>query len=215
MICVSVAETSARRCLEALEGLEFAEIRMESMNLTAEEIRIIFSQPLKLIATCRPGRLADSGRKTLLMNAIQAGALYVDIEIESECAYKMDVIEAARRKGCAVIISFHDYSQTPDVAELEAIMDRCFAEGADVAKIACFVRSEQDNAKLLGLLGREHPDRKLLVIGMGEKGKITRIMAPFLGSPFSYAALSEGKETAHGQIAKDRLETVMRGVRDA
>jgi 3-dehydroquinate dehydratase-1 len=215
MICVSTAEQSVGSCLQALEGLDFAEIRMEGMKLIKNDIQRIFSQPVKLIATCRPGHTSDGIRMQYLKDAIQAGASLVDIEIESENAWKREVIHTARRQGCQVIISFHDYEKTPGLERLKATISQCFAEDADIAKIACMVRSEQDNARLLGLLdGRKH-DKKLLVIGMGEKGKITRIVAPFFGSPFSYASLSHGKETAEGQITKENLEAMMRGISDA
>jgi len=215
MICVSIAEHSVERCLEALDGLDLAEIRMEDMSLTSDYIKRIFSQPLKLIATCRPGHSPDKRRMQYLVGAIRAGASYVDVEIESDSVWKREIIKTARRQGCQVIISFHDHEKTPGLERLKAIISQCFAEGADIAKIACMVRSEQDNARLLGLLNRRKHDKKLLVIGMGEKGKITRIVAPFFGSPFSYASLSQGKETAEGQITKESLEAITRGVCDA
>ena len=49
---------------------------------------------------------------------------------------------------------------------------------------------------------------------MGNKGRITRIAAPLLGSPFTFASLSKGKETAEGQIEKDILEQMMRLLTD-
>jgi 3-dehydroquinate dehydratase-1 len=215
MICVSIAENSVDRCLKALNGLDLAEIRMEGMNLTRSDIQSIFSQPVKLIATCRPGFIPDEKRMEHLLDAIHAGASYVDVEIESDGFWKKEVIKTARRRGCQVIISFHDYEKTPGLEMLKGAISRCFSEGADIAKIACMVRSEQDNARLLGLLGRRKYKNKLIVIGMGEKGKITRIVAPFFGSLFSYASLSQGKETAEGQIAKKILEKITKGVRDA
>ncbi len=215
MICVSIAEPSVEDCLEALKGLKFAEIRMESMALNAEGIRKIFGQPLQLIATCRPGKLDDRTRKELLLGAIAAGADYVDVEVESDSTYRKDIIDAARSGNCRVIISFHDYKKTPTLERLRQIVDLCFSEGADIAKVACRILSERDNARLLGLLDEEGFDRKLIVVGMGEAGKITRMAAPFLGSPFTYASLVEGKETARGQIRKDRLENIMRSIRGA
>lgn len=215
MICVSIAEPSVEDCLEALKGLKFAEIRMESMALNAEGIRKIFGQPLQLIATCRHGKLDDRTRKELLLGAIAAGADYVDVEVESDSSYRKEIIDAARSRNCRVIISFHDYEKTPTVGRLRQIVDLCFSEGADIAKIACRILSERDNARLLGLLDEEGFDRKLIVVGMGETGKITRMAAPFLGSPFTYASLVEGKETARGQIRKDRLENIMRSIRGA
>ena len=69
------------------------------------------------------------------------------------------------------------------------------------------VHSDRESIILLGLLLDSRP---LVVIGMGEKGKVTRIAAPILGSPFTYASLSSGKETAAGQLDKINLEKIFK-----
>jgi 3-dehydroquinate dehydratase-1 len=40
---------------------------------------------------------------------------------------------------------------------------------------------------------------------MGELGKISRIVAPFLGAEFTYASLTDDNATAPGQISYQRL----------
>jgi 3-dehydroquinate dehydratase-1 len=40
---------------------------------------------------------------------------------------------------------------------------------------------------------------------MGDLGRISRIVAPFMGAEFTYASLSEGEATAPGQISYERL----------
>ncbi len=197
MICVSIGETTVEGCLRVLEGCSFAEIRMDRMDLTQEDVGRIFSSGKSLIATCRPGTVSEKVRAALLVAAIEAGASYVDAELDSSEGFKHGIIEKARAKGCAVIISHHDYEKTPAREDLLGIISASFHAGADIAKVACKVRSERDNARLLGLLDS---DQDIVVIGMGKKGRITRIMAPFLGSPFTYAASARGKETAEGQI---------------
>ena len=74
------------------------------------------------------------------------------------------------------------------------------------------VHSSRDNARLLGLLD---DSKKIVVIGMGDKGRITRIAAPLLGSPFTFASLSKGKETAPGQIDKEKLEALLRNIAES
>lgn len=208
MICVSIAESSLSACLEALETLDFAEIRMDAMPfLTLDDVRGIFSGHTGLLATCRPGALfSEEDRKALLIEAVRSGATYVDVEIESVPAYRDEIVAEARRRGCKVIVSFHDFEETPERRELDAIIDSCFKAGADIAKIACMVRSDSDCARLLGLLDTK---RNVVVVGMGAKGRITRIAAPLLGSPFTFACLSKGKETADGQIDKKTLERIL------
>jgi 3-dehydroquinate dehydratase-1 len=209
MICVSIAERTADGCVKALAGLELAEIRMdalESHELNESNIRRIFSMPLKLIATCRPGILDEEHRRSALAYAIEYGAAYVDVEVESDDGLKSDIAAKARSKGCKVIVSYHDYKKTPPSEELRQIVEWCFQSGADIAKISCMANSEKDNARLLGLLDLGRP---LIVIGMGERGRLTRVVAPLLGAPFTYASSSMGKETAPGQIDKARLERIM------
>jgi|WetSurMetagenome_2_1015567.scaffolds.fasta_scaffold59834_2 3-dehydroquinate dehydratase-1 len=212
MICVSLAEESLNGCLSALKEIEFAEIRLDRMGPTLQDVWTLFSSHGQLIATCRPGRFTDDDRKVLLLAAIRAGAAYVDVEIESEPSYREEIIVDAKSRGCKVIVSFHDYEKTPGRAELEAILSQCFLAGADIAKIACTALSQRDSARLLGLLDREE---KVVVVAMGERGRITRIVAPLFGSPFAFASLRPGKETAEGQIDRATLEGLIQTLQRA
>jgi 3-dehydroquinate dehydratase-1 len=209
MICVSIAEDSIEACLSALRETDFAEIRLDAMSLTPAEVTGLFSSHHKLIATCRPGRFPDDDRRALLLAAIDAGAAYVDIEVEGEQDYREEIVARARMHGCTIIVSFHDHEKTPDHHELEAILSECFRAGADIAKIACTARSQRDNARLLGLLDRKE---EVLVVAMGVKGRITRVVAPLLGSPFTFASLRRGKETADGQIDRGTLEGLIQAL---
>ncbi len=211
MICVSLKETNPEKLLRILKKIEFAEIRLDSMTVDMASVRDMFSQHLNLIATCRPGLRKDMDRKTLLLTAVKAGAAYVDIEVESDDVFKDALVQESRRQGCKVIVSYHNFSRTPDRAELDKIVSWCFESGADIAKIACQVRSKRDNAQILGLLSDPRP---LVVCGMGSIGKITRIVGPSLGSRFTYASLEEGEETAEGQISKTQLEQILMRIED-
>ncbi|MBU0532820.1 type I 3-dehydroquinate dehydratase [Candidatus Micrarchaeota archaeon] len=191
MICVSIAN---KEDLKVLKSLELAEIRMDKMDLNDGEIKELFSMPVKLIATCR-------GNSKELLKAIHAGAAFIDIELGED----KEIITAARKQGCKVIVSHHDFNGTPKREELESIVEKCFEAKADIAKIACKINSEEDNARLLGLLDSE---KEIIVVGMGGKGKITRIIAPLIGSPFTFAALEKGKETAEGQMTLDEMKKI-------
>ncbi len=202
MICASIAEKDVTRCIEALDKVEVAEIRIDLGEFSNEEIRKVFSRRKKTIATCRPGKIRDEERVEMLKIAIAAGATYVDIEFEAGQDYKNDLIDFAHKHQCDVIISYHNYDRTPELDELEEIVRQCYAQGADLAKIATHVNVNRDNSKILSLY--KAPGR-LVAIGMGDLGRISRIVAPFLGAEFTYASLSDGEATAPGQISYDRL----------
>jgi 3-dehydroquinate dehydratase-1 len=202
MICVSLAEKDPDVCLEILEKVDMAEIRIDLAELSDRDIIKIFSARKKLIATCRPGKYSLSERIHKLKLAIESGATFVDIEYEADDAFRNTLNEFAHVHQCDVILSYHNYEMTPELDELEKIMHKCFELGADIAKIATMVKVNRDNSKILSLY--KAPGR-LVAIGMGELGKISRIVAPFLGAEFTYAALTDDSITAPGQISYDRL----------
>jgi len=202
MICVSLADKNLDSCLDILDKVEMAEIRIDLTEFTDDEIRKIFSRKKKLIATCRPGIFAPEERKHKLMVAIESGATFVDIEYEAPEEYRSKLIDFAHTYQCDVILSYHNFELTPELDELERIMYQCFEMGADLAKIATMVRVNRDNSKILSLY--KAPGR-LVAIGMGELGKISRIVAPFLGAEFTFASLSEDNATAPGQLSYARL----------
>lgn len=202
MICASIAEKNVEKCIQALDMVEMAEIRIDLAEFNNDEIRSVFSRRKKTIATCRPGKIREEERVEILKIAIESGATFVDIEYEATPEYKNDLIEFAHSHQCDVIISYHNYDRTPELDELEEIVKNCYTQGADLAKIATHINVNRDNSKILSLY--KAPGR-LVAIGMGDLGRISRIVAPFLGAEFTYAALSEDEATAPGQISYERL----------
>jgi 3-dehydroquinate dehydratase-1 len=210
MICVSIAEPTLEECRAALKGLDFAEVRVDKTPLTPVEIKELFAEPVKLIATCWPGRRSDEDRLAALLAAIDAGAAYVDIELDAPPAFHTAILAAARDKHCRIIISYHNPNETPLRHHLVQAIESCFDQGADIAKIICRVQNPQDCVRILSL----YESRKnLIALGAGEMGVITRIAAPFLGAPLTYASLAPGKETAEGQPDLQTLECVMKLVK--
>jgi len=202
MICASISEKNLEKCIEAINKVDMAEIRIDLAGYSNDEIKELFSKNKKLIATCRPGKIKDSERVEMLKIAIESGATYVDIEFEAPLEYKNDLIGFAHKLQCDVIISYHNYDRTPELDELEKIVHSCYSQGADLAKIATHVNMNRDNSKILSLY--KGPGR-LVAIGMGDLGRISRIVAPFLGAEFTYASLNDNAATAPGQISYDKL----------
>lgn len=205
MICVSLGLDSVPECLKALENIEFAELRLDLMGVRQADIPALFSAGKRMIATCRPGKMSEGERKGLLLECMRNGAAYVDIEDNAAEEYRACLLREARRTGTRAIVSYHNYDAVPPRLDLENIIQRCLGYGADYVKIACRAQSPSDAARLLGLLGEPRMKDRLIVVGMGESGRIVRALAPFLGSPFTYASLTPGAETAPGQLSADTL----------
>jgi len=213
MICVSIADVSVNEATQIINENELSEVRMDRLNACMDDIKSLFSLKGKTIATYRPvDGLDEETRKKALILAIESGASYVDVEVEAADDFKADIIVAARRKNCSVIVSYHDFTKTPVMRELEQVLNWCYESGADIAKVACRVNSIEDNAKLLSVYSM---NKNVISIGMGELGRITRIAAPLLGAPFTYASINRERRTAPGQIDSESLKNIIRMISEA
>ena len=185
-ICGCVAGSNpAKQIQQAVEvGAAFVELRLD-LILNPDISSLVKMSGLPVIAS-------DRKNKNNLIKAIEEGCDFVDIEIESQ--EKEKVIEKAKSNDCKVIASIHDFEKTPKNFLLKK-------GNADILKIATKVNSIEDCQRLLSLL-RNRND--LIVIGMGELGTFTRIVAPLLGSYLTYASID--KSIAPGQLS---LETML------
>ena len=209
MICLSLNEKTYEDCLSVVKKSEFSEIRLDLIpELTDEQYKVLFSY--NTIATCRPvDGVSEDRRIEKLIRAINSGADYVDIEIEAHEDTRFYLIETARKNNCKVIISYHNYKETPSEEELKGLVAISFKEGADIAKIATMVNKKSDNARLLSLYDS---DKEIVSIGMGAMGKISRMAAVMLGAPFTFAAKSRENVTAPGQFTVKELDDLFNRV---
>lgn len=204
-ICLSIGNISVNEVLDQLKGVALAEIRIDLLNLTDDELATIFNQHKNLIATYRLQGDNDK-METLLTKAIHNGCAYIDIDIETPLAFRNRLIEKGQNKGCKVILSYHNFAETPDSKMLNDIIENLFESKADLAKIACMANSEEDCDRVLELYSKT---KNLIAFCMGEIGKRTRFEALKMGAPFTYASI-EGKETAPGQISYDEMESLLK-----
>jgi 3-dehydroquinate dehydratase-1 len=209
MICTSLGSIKFEDCIKALGKSEYAEVRIDLLDFTDEQFKTLFSLKSKTIATCRPGKLDAAQRMEKLKNAIGAGAGFVDVEYEADIFYRAELMEFAHKNNTQVIVSYHNYECTPGKSELEEIIRQSLKWGADYVKIATNSCSEADNARILGLYEN---NKKLIAFCMGEKGVITRLAAPLLGSLFTFAALNSGCATAPGQLTVEQLYDLYNGL---
>jgi len=202
MICVSISGQTASQILEELNQVSMAEIRLDLLNLSDNEIMEVFEAHPNLIATYRPGRVSEIERTRQLKLALKHGATWIDIELEAPTDWKKEMIRFASKLGKKVIISTHNFEKTPTADELLSLVEVMQKEGADLVKLACLADSAAACARLLSLYERY---KNILVIGMGPHGSITRIAATFLGAPFTFAAGKAGK-TAPGQFTFSEMQ---------
>lgn len=206
MICIPLISPDPELIIKQSKKADLAEVRIDLCGLSLEEVKMVFSSCNNLVATCRPGQYINTERLELLKTAIDNGAKYIDIEIENDEFFRDELIKKAQLKGCQVIISYHNFNITPNTDELEDIVQTCYRQGADVAKIATMVHKPTDCSAILSLF---QPGRRLIAIGMGQLGIITRVASLYLGAEFTFASLSNQETTAPGQITIDQMNKII------
>jgi 3-dehydroquinate dehydratase/shikimate dehydrogenase len=179
----------------AEQGAELVELRVDYIGRAVNLSRLIQQRPTPVVVTAR--RREDGGRwlksederRMLLRSAIASGVEYVDLE--------SDVAASIPRYGKTKrVISYHNFDETPaNLAELHASMA---AEDADIVKLATMANRFADNVRMIELV--RNATVPTIGICMGELGMITRLLANRLGSPFTYATFSGGRQMAPGQL---------------
>jgi len=196
MICISISDLEEIKSIPEKE-IERMELRLDLIDLEPGLVYSRVPAGLKTIATCRPGTYREEKRKAWLKTSMDLGAAYVDLEIESAAHYLKELKDHAENKGVQVIISYHNFEETPGRELLTRQLKTCFEKGGDIAKVTTLVNSREDVLRLLSLF--DLPGRKV-VLGMGSMGRIIRVMAPYLGAEFTFASARSGGETAPGQL---------------
>ena len=209
MICTSIQNKEYQDILEILKTEEMAEIRLDRCALEEEDIQAMFQDTdLPLIATCRLSE--EPQAPELLELAIEAGAKYVDLEMEAPAAVGRRIREACRSYGTVLIRSYHNFSGTPSKEELEAILDRARMYGGEVVKIVTIAHSKADIATVQSLYEKAAPG-SLVAFCMGDNGRESRLEALKLGAPFTYACISEEEAAAPGQWTSAEMRKAVYG----
>jgi len=198
---------------------DLIEFRMDKATDPVEQIAA-YDGELPLIATNRTrwfgGKATDSGRLDDLFAASRFDAVeFVDIELEIARG-KEWIVHEFRENDVQLIISHHDFEETPDRDILDAIIAQC-AEYGDIAKVATFPQSNADALTLLDAVNTA-TQRGIDVAGisMGEIGSHTRAIAHLYGSKLGYAPLEgDDNDYAPGQIPLEKLRTLVDATKNA
>jgi len=216
-ICVSLSSNDPHelyRKAQRAEALsaDLVEVRLDKLSNHRGVSKVAGAVEIPIVVTNRPvsqrGSFArsESERLSLLMDAVEGGADYVDIE--SSTSHLDQVIDTFRKTGAKIILSHHDHSRTPKLSVLKLTLARLQKRKSDLYKIVTTARSLEDNLTILSLLKTNHTTSPLVSFAMGKPGIWSRILAPFYGADFTYASLERGLEIAPGQPSISELRSI-------
>jgi 3-dehydroquinate dehydratase I len=182
------------------KSADMLELRSDFINnLTLSDVRIIQNViKIPAIFTCRSAN--DGGhfsqpekfRIAILQEALLSKYAYVDIEASVLMQTKV------KSKYAQVIASYHNFIETPSQSSLKKIINDIGGTSAHIIKIATKTNTLNDVHNLLNIL-INNENKPIIVIGMGDIGRITRIITALFIPHIFYVT------TGHNTIAPGQL----------
>ncbi len=198
---------------EGLKSPEEMKQTLEALGAVLGDIPLIFT-----IRTQKEGgntSLSPEEYAQLTERAAATGIpSLVDVEIlQLEDALLRRLIEGIHRAGGWVIGSSHDFEKTPTKREMEEILRREDAAGADILKLAVMPKSYRDLARLLNVVGQMKKGecaKPIIAMSMGERGSASRFLGELFGSAVTFA--TAGEASAPGQLPIEEARELLRAV---
>jgi 3-dehydroquinate dehydratase I len=133
--------------------------------------------------------------------------------IDYELLYEKELAslrQVSKEYGIRMIMSYHNFSSTPQKEEIVQKMLKAESYGADIAKVAVMPASPQDLLVLFHATqeARSQLSIPLITMSMGGLGVITRLAGWMFGSAVTFAVGQNS--SAPGQIPIEDLKEVLR-----
>jgi len=215
MICIPIVEDSIDKAIasaeRALEVADIVEFRVDYFKEIREE-DIVEMAKYPSIVTIRAhwegGRYkgSDDRRIELYKIAVENDVKYIDVELREKRNKEIVNFRDDTGSKTEVIVSYHNFEETPSYGYLLEVVNKELDIG-DVAKFATMVNNKRDILNILRVV--QEFEGRIIGIGMGEKGKLTRILGTYFGSILTFASM-EGKSSAPGQIDVGKLKEIYR-----
>lgn len=182
---------------------------LNKIHDTIPEYPLIFT--LRIDSEGGNKKVPQELRRSIIKNVIRTRkADIVDIELINEKEFSDDIMSTAKEYGVYVIISNHDFKNTPEEEEIINTLREAQDLGADIAKIAVMPNSISDVLILLNATNKfnqEFAKVPVITMSMSGKGVISRIGADIFGSSVTFGIGK--KASAPGQISVAELREVL------
>jgi len=179
--------------VDAFAALPHANQELDRLESAANNL------PAPLIVTVRhpkeggAGRLTVAQRRVLFQRFIGHAAL-IDIELRS-IPQLSDVLLVAQESGVGTILSHHDFRTTPPLKRLQELGVRVRETKCTIFKVATVANTGGALTVLLQFLTSHEEARKrgpaYSVMGMGDFGKVSRLVLGQAGSVLNYGYLDK------------------------
>lgn len=218
--CLPIIESNLSSIIENIESYKndygFFEIWLDYIHDLDESrlFDLLMPYEKRIVLVFRRFKLEKPKMKPELRSRIIKklnGRKYmVDLDISQN--YEIDQVNSLDKKP-STIFSYHNYEMTPEDDELARVTQYMESLRPSIIKIACNCSNPRDALRLMGLKVRFiENDRKHIVLGMGEHGKITRIFGALWNNELTFAPTEHVKSSAPGQITKAEFDKIFKDI---
>ncbi len=170
---------------------------------------IIATARVPVMLTLRPisqgGRFqgSETARIKLLQQLIALSPTYLDIEntLEDNIILQLNTLNPRVK----LIRSYHNFDETP--LDLSAVLAQMQHPAVHIYKIATQANSTLDALRMLQFV-QQQPPQTMIGLCMGEYGSCTRILAPVVGSCWTYVSQDDQAAVAPGMLTMDELVNI-------
>jgi 3-dehydroquinate dehydratase-1 len=134
----------------------------------------------------------------------------IDVELFNQENDVRMLIETAHANNVYVIVSNHDFKQTPPKDEIISRLCRAQELGGDLPKIAVMPGNSRDVLTLLDAtetMKEMYADRPIITMSMAGKGVVSRLAGEIFGSSITFGAAK--RASAPGQVAVSELRSIL------
>ena len=176
---------------------------------------LLKNKPLPVICVCKKpnekGRFKGTNKELIetLSDSLRYGAEYVDVPLNiSDFRFQIsDLKSQFTNHKSQIIISYHNFTKTPSLTAMLKKAEEMRKSGADIVKISVTAKSYADTVQVIALA--KHLQSKKtphIIIAMGKKGALSRILTPTLGGTIMFAPVFKTKSSAPGQLTVKELK---------
>jgi len=214
--CVTIAENSSNKIKKnlkiALKKSDYVEIRFDFLKIDEipKTLEIVKGDLKKVVCTLRPktegGKFEgdEKERLSILKLIAEYNPFLLDIEFNT-IKNNRTLAKYLKSTKTNILISWHDFKKTPSCEELKKMMKQMIKFSVNV-KIVTTAKSIGDSTQILQLYSKKGSNN-LIAFAMGDKGKISRILCLYLGSPYTYVSLE--RPVAPGQFSIAEMKKII------
>jgi 3-dehydroquinate dehydratase-1 len=200
------------RALRMRNPPDLFELRLDRLVNCVDEVGAMSDRlPAPFIATARApreggaNRLSARRRRALLLRFLPRAA-WVDVEFQTARSFEA-IVSCAATHRVGTIISFHDFKTTPHASRLDDVVSGAMSLGADIIKVATRTDTPAQLETLQDFFERQRTADRVVAMGIGKLGRISRLEFARRGCRLNYAHL--GFAGTAGQLSIRDLRRVL------